>query len=200
MHRAGPPPSGHPTDFRRSDCHSGGHQPRALQLGANATLWCDVGRRKQVPNCHFRKERETSASRLLVGVTAFEANVPSRSVVDDDPHRHAARRADGRTIVRVVRVRVVRIVHLPDPTRRLSAQLVGDAGEDHARLEEEQPFDVERPLVVQQPAPAGDDQLGHDHRHDGLPVGCELAQVGAQRVAEVAERRLDDLERHADLL
>ena len=79
--------------------------------------------------------------------------------------------------------------------RKTSVEAVGDAGEDHARLEEEQPLDVERALVVEQRAPAAEDELRHDHDRDRVRVGGEPAQVGEERVAEVAEGRLLDLER-----
>jgi hypothetical protein len=54
---------------------------------------------------------------------------------------------------------------------------VRDACEDHARFEEEQPLDVERPLVVQQALRAADDELGHDHHRDRVRIGSDATQV-----------------------
>jgi hypothetical protein len=58
-----------------------------------------------------------------------------------------------------------------------SEQLVGNAREDHARLEQEDPLDVERALVVQHPVDTADDELGHDDDGDRLRVGSDLSQV-----------------------
>ena len=40
------PSSGSPTDLRRSECHSGSHQPKKLRLGAVGTLLDCLGLRQ----------------------------------------------------------------------------------------------------------------------------------------------------------
>ena len=67
--------------------------------------------------------------------------------------------------------------------RKTSVEAVGNAREDHARLEEQQPLDVERALVVEERGQPAEDELGHDHDGDRVGVGGELAQVarGADR-------------------
>ncbi len=59
-----------------------------------------------------------------------------------------------------------------------SEQLVRNAREDHARLEQEDPLDVQRALVVQHSVDAADDELRHDDDGDRLRVGGDLSQVG----------------------
>src|SRR5438093_1064903 len=73
-------------------------------------------------------------------------------------------------------------------------QPVGNGRENHARLEQQQSLDVERALVVQQPAPAAEDQLGHDYDRDGVRLRRDRSEVAEQRLADVAERRLVDLQ------
>jgi hypothetical protein len=59
-----------------------------------------------------------------------------------------------------------------------SEQLVGNAGEDHARLEQEDPLDVQRALVVEHSVDTTDDELRHDDDSDRLGIGSDLSQVG----------------------
>src|SRR5436190_10365056 len=79
----------------------------------------------------------------------------------------------------------------------VSNQAVRNAREDHARLEEQQTLDVERPLVVQQPLRPAEDQLRHDHDGDRLRIRGDLVQGTEQRIPDVTEGRLFDLERDA---
>jgi hypothetical protein len=55
---------------------------------------------------------------------------------------------------------------------------------------------------VQQPGRAVEDELRHEDDRDRIRIGGDAAQVAEERVAEVAERRLLDLERdlHAALV
>ena len=78
---------------------------------------------------------------------------------------------------------------------RSLGQLERHACQDHPRLEEQQPLQVERALVVQQPVGAADDELGHYNHGDSIWVGRDGSQVCQQRRADVSERRLDDLQR-----
>src|SRR5207247_8246079 len=88
----------------------------------------------------------------------------------------------------------------PDPARGLARQLVGNARQNHARLEQEDTLEVERALVVEQLPRPVQDQLRHHDDRDLVGVARDLAQVGEERLAEVAERRLADLAREIDLL
>ena len=63
------------------------------------------------------------------------------------------------------------------------------------RLEQQPSLDVQRPLVVQQARPAADDDLGQDDVDDQLGIRRQLANVGEQRRADVAIRRLAQIER-----
>ena len=49
------------------------------------------------------------------------------------------------------------------------------------RLEQQQPLDIERPLVVQQPLRPAEDELRHDH--DGDRVGVDSDRCGGRRAA-----------------
>jgi hypothetical protein len=69
------------------------------------------------------------------------------------------------------------LVLRPDAARE-SEQLVRNAGEDHARLEQEDPLDVQRALMVKHPIDTADDELRHDDHRDRLGVGGDLSQVG----------------------
>ncbi len=71
--------------------------------------------------------------------------------------------------------------------RRDSVEAVGDAREDHARLEEEQPLDVERALVVERARETAEDELRHDHDGDGVGICGDLAEVRDERIADVPE-------------
>ena len=83
---------------------------------------------------------------------------------------------------------------LVDPLQHL----VRDARENDARLEQEQSLQVERALVVEEAVGAAHDELRHDDVDHGRGVGGAPPQVGEQRIAEIAVRRLDDLERDVE--
>ena len=78
-------------------------------------------------------------------------------------------------------------------------QLVRNAREDHVRLEQQPSLDVQRPLVVQQARPAADDDLRQHDIDDQLGVRGQLADVGEERCADVAIRRLAQIERQVDV-
>ena len=67
------------------------------------------------------------------------------------------------------------------------------------RLEHQQALDVQRPLIVEQAARPADDELRQHHDHLGPAVIGELVDVSAERRADVAVRRTDDLERNPRL-
>ena len=54
--------------------------------------------------------------------------------------------------------------------------------------------------MVQELAPARENELRHHDRDGELGVRGQRAEVAAERIAEVAVRSLDDLERHVDAL
>ena len=62
-------------------------------------------------------------------------------------------------------------------------------------LEQEDALDVQRPLVVEDPRPASDDHLGHDHVDHGVRVGSELSQVGPERRPDITVGRVTQVER-----
>jgi hypothetical protein len=49
--------------------------------------------------------------------------------------------------------------------------VIRDTREKYSRLEEEQTLDVQGPLVVEEPRPAGKDQFRHDDRDDCVGIG-----------------------------
>src|SRR6266480_7311251 len=88
---------------------------------------------------------------------------------------------------------------LPPANRQTRlVQMVGDAGDDDARLEDEGVLDAERRLVVQELVPpAPDDELGDDYRYDRVGrFRVELARILDQRPRHLAVGRVDRLERH----
>src|SRR5262249_38594814 len=81
-----------------------------------------------------------------------------------------------------------------DPFAGSGDDLVGDAGEDDAGVEEEQALDVEGALVVEKFAPTGDDHLRHDKGEERFVINGEVSDVAEEGVANVAIGRLDCLE------
>ena len=57
-------------------------------------------------------------------------------------------------------------------------------------LEEQEPLDVERPLIVEQPGRAADDHLRHDDVDHGVGIGGQLTDVRPERRADVAIGRV----------
>jgi hypothetical protein len=76
----------------------------------------------------------------------------------------------------------------------LSQQLVGHRGEDHVRLEEQEPLHVERLLVVQQATPTAGEEFRHQYEHLCAFLCGQVAEVLEERVADVAVGGVDDLE------
>ena len=75
-------------------------------------------------------------------------------------------------------------------------QAVGHAREHDALLEQQQPLDEQRALVVQDPLPAvRADDLGHHDHADGIRIGRDRPDLGQQRLPEVAVGRRHDLDR-----
>src|SRR5262249_51733798 len=72
-------------------------------------------------------------------------------------------------------------------------ELVRDGGEDHVRLEEQQPLEIESTLVVEQPPPPADDDLRHQNEDGRLTVLGERTEVPEQRLAKVSIRGFVDV-------
>src|SRR5260221_740756 len=82
---------------------------------------------------------------------------------------------------------------LPANRQSRLVQVEWDAGHDGAGLEDEGVFDAERRLVVQELVPpAPDDELGDDHRDDGIRhLRVQLACVLDERPRHFAIGRVD---------
>lgn len=84
--------------------------------------------------------------------------------------------------------------------RTVSEELVGDAGEDDLGFEEEEAFEVEGALVVEETVDATDDEFGHhDHRHC-FWISGGIAKVGEKGASEVSVGGFDDFEGDVDVV
>src|SRR4051794_15576155 len=81
------------------------------------------------------------------------------------------------------------------PSPELTHELIRHGDEDDAGVEEQQPLEIERTLVVERAAQPADDQLRHHDDDFGAPVVAEAVEGRPKGRAGVAVGRAGDVER-----